>query len=75
LELMQIPELAARAQGDFTGLAHVAFSAGSRAAVGQLTAALRNAGHRIVSQPRVTGDGYYESVVADPDGNIVEITV
>ena len=43
--------------------------------VEELTVKLRMAGYRILSDPRKTGDGYYESCVLDPDGNKVEITV
>jgi lactoylglutathione lyase len=57
------------------GLTHLAFSVGSREEVDQLTGRLRERGYRIVGEPRTTGDGYYESVALDPDGNRVEITV
>ena len=57
------------------GYAHLAFSVGTRERVEDLTAALDAAGYTVVSQPRTTGDGYYESVVLDPDGNRVEITI
>jgi catechol-2,3-dioxygenase len=57
------------------GYAHLAVSVGSPAAVDALTARLRADGYPVLSGPRTTGDGYYESVVADPDGNRVEITV
>jgi lactoylglutathione lyase len=57
------------------GYAHVAFSVGSEIRVDALTDQLREAGHTVVDGPRRTGDGYYESVVLDPDGNRVEITV
>ena len=40
----------------------------------RLTENLRNAGHTIVGEPRTTGDGYYESVVLDPEENRIEIT-
>ena len=63
-----------RGEGQASGYAHLAFSIGSEAAVDALTARLREDGHRIVSAPRRTGDGYYESCVLDPDGNRVEIT-
>ena len=56
------------------GLIHLAFSVGSREKVDDLTETLRFAGFEIVSEPRTTGDGYYESCIADPDGNLVEIT-
>jgi lactoylglutathione lyase len=57
-----------------TGYSHLAFSVGSRADVENLTERLRRDGFVITSEPRTTGDGYYESCVLDPDGNRVEIT-
>jgi len=57
-----------------TGLSHIAFCAGSREAVDSLTERMEADGFRVVSRPRVTGDGYYESVVLDPEGNRIEIT-
>jgi lactoylglutathione lyase len=75
LELMRLPDLAPLAGPDpRVGLAHVAISVGSPAEVDRLTAALAAAGHRVEGAPRTTGDGYYESVVLDPDGNRLEIT-
>ncbi len=75
LELMRVPALLPRAGPDpRVGLAHLAIAVGSRAEVDRLTAALEAAGHPVVGRPRTTGDGYYESVVLDPDGNAVEIT-
>lgn len=58
-----------------TGLAHIAFSVGSVERVNELTEQLKADGYSLVSGPRVTGDGYYESCVVDLEGNIVEITV
>jgi lactoylglutathione lyase len=57
------------------GLTHIAFSLGSENRVDELTAALRAAGFTIVDGPRRTGDGYYESVILDPDGNRLELTL
>ena len=57
------------------GWAHVAFALGSEEAVDDLTDLLRSDGYAILDGPRRTGDGYYESVVCDPDGNRVELTV
>jgi lactoylglutathione lyase len=69
LELMSEP-------GAPAGLrAHVAFSLGSREEVDRLTAEMRAAGVAVLDGPRTTGDGYYEAVVADPDGNRLELTV
>jgi lactoylglutathione lyase len=76
LELMQVPSIPeSRGESQATGYAHLAFSAGSEADVDTLTMRLREGGHQIASDPRRTGDGYYESCVLDPDGNRVEITV
>jgi lactoylglutathione lyase len=57
------------------GLTHLAVSVGSKQGVDELTNRLRQDGYEVVDGPRVTGDGYYESVVLDPDGNRVEVTI
>lgn len=75
LELMQQPTLRSAGTGPTLGYVHLAFASGSAAAVQALTERLRSAGYPIVREPRTTGDGYYESVIADPDGNLVEITI
>jgi lactoylglutathione lyase len=56
------------------GLTHLAISLGSEAAVDELTARLQSDGVTVLDGPRRTGDGYYESVVLDPEGNRIEIT-
>lgn len=56
------------------GLAHVAIALGSEAEVDALTDRLRKLGTAVVDGPRRTGDGYYESVILDPEGNRVELT-
>ena len=58
-----------------TRYAHIAFSLGSKEAVGDLTATLRADGYEVVSGPRTTGDGYYESCVVAVEGNQIELTV
>ena len=69
LELMRMP-------GQEPGLrAHVAFALGSQERVDALVEELRADGVPVLDGPRTTGDGYYEAVVADPDGNRVELTV
>ena len=55
------------------GYAHIAFKLGSRDAVNALTERLSADGFAVLSGPRVTGDGYYESVVLDHEGNEIEI--
>jgi 2-haloacid dehalogenase len=67
LELMASPAEGARP-------AHLAVSVGSREAVDRLVQSMEAAGVSIISRPRVTGDGYYEAVIADPEGNLLEIT-
>jgi len=78
LEIMQmpgIPPLGIDPLRQATGYIHLAVATGSEGAVDALTGRLRTEGHRVLDGPRRTGDGYYESVVLDPDGNRVEITV
>lgn len=58
-----------------TGLVHVAFSAGSREKVDALTEKLQADGYAVLSGPRTTGDGYYESCISAFEGNQIEITV
>ena len=75
MELMRVPELEpGQGPEPRVGLAHLAISVGSAVEVDRLTADIAAAGHPVQSPPRTTGDGYYESVVLDPDGNVVEIT-
>jgi len=56
-----------------TGYLHLAFMVGDKNAVDELTERIRGDGYAVFGEPRVTGDGYYESNVSDPDGNSVEI--
>lgn len=58
-----------------TGLIHIAFSVGSREKVDELTRLLESDGYEVISGPRTTGDGYYESCVVSIEGNQIEITV
>jgi lactoylglutathione lyase len=58
-----------------TGFIHLAFSVGSKEAVDELTVRLKSDGYEVVSGPRTTGDGYYESCIVGIEGNQIEITV
>lgn len=76
LEIMNKPNIAD--MGNKTsrlGYAHIAFSVGSVENVNQLTDKLRSNGFIVSSEPRTTGDGYYESCILDLEGNQIEITV
>ena len=76
LEIMWRPNLSKRLDRVMNeGLIHFAFSVGSKEAVDTLTQKIIAAGYECFSAPRTTGDGYYESVVLDPDSNMIEITV
>ena len=57
------------------GFTHLSFSVGSKEEVDHLTQQMSSDGVSVVGQPRTTGDGYYESVVLDPEGNRIEITI
>lgn len=59
---------------NFKGLAHFAVSLDSKESVRELTERLRAEGYTVLSEPRTTGDGYFESAIADPEGNYVELT-
>jgi lactoylglutathione lyase len=79
LEIMQIPEVVQnnrdKPSHEYVGYAHLAFSLGSKQMVEKLTRQLKSDGYEIVSGPRQTGDGYYESVILDPENNRIELTV
>ncbi|MFW0766348.1 VOC family protein [Trabulsiella odontotermitis] len=73
IELMTLPALTdAPDNKTITGWAHVALNVGSKASVDALADRARQQGI-LKSPPRVTGDGYYEAVLTDPDGNLIEI--
>lgn len=76
LEIMTKPNLKNQAKPlNRTGYAHIAFSVGSKEKVDELTERLKSDGFEVVSAPRTTGDGYYESCVVVIEGNQIEITV
>lgn len=75
IEIMHCPDVAERLSGLKFGFTHMAISVGSKVKVDALTEKLRADNYEIVGEPRTTGDGYYESVILDPEGNQVEITI
>lgn len=75
LELMNKPEMQDQPKDIArTGYAHIAFSVGSMERVDALTAELKAAGYEVLSGPRLTGDGYYESCIVAIEENQIEIT-
>ncbi len=77
LELMlmpNIPDSKNEIYEQFMGLIHFAISVGTQEKVDTLTEILNNDGYEIIGKPRWTGDGYYESVILDPENNRIEIT-
>jgi len=76
LEIMEMPNVG-KSKNDplkhYIGINHFAVKVGNKGEVDRLTELIRSDGYKVVGEPRTTGDGYYESVVLDPDGNRVEI--
>lgn len=78
LELMQMPSVPSSKDNvydQFTGFIHFAISLGSKERVDEMTEQFRKDGFEVVDGPRITGDGYYESVILDPEKNRIELTV
>ncbi|MGE0020728.1 MAG: VOC family protein [Draconibacterium sp.] len=76
IEIMEMPRIPASKNDiikQYLGLIHFAINVGSKDRVNQLTEILRKDGFKVIGEPRTTGDGNYESVVLDPDGNRVEL--
>jgi lactoylglutathione lyase len=77
VELMHQPDIQRitdpSSSEEFVGCAHLGVEVGSRAAVDALTKRLQGDGFRLLDGPRLTGDGYYESMVVDPEGNRIVI--
>lgn len=74
LEIMNRPDMV---KADFNlyreGFIHLSFSLGSKEKVDELTNRLQNNGYEVLSGPRITGDGYYESCILGPENNILEL--
>jgi lactoylglutathione lyase len=63
-----------RLDQEYMGYCHLAMSVGTMFDVMKLTKTLADDGYKVIGEPRTTGDGYFESVILDPDGNRIEIT-
>lgn len=73
IELMTLPDLAEGQSGrEVTGWAHIAISVGDELQVDEMAARAAEKGI-LVAAPRRTGDGYYEAIIRDPDGNLIEL--
>ena len=75
LEIMSRPDMVEGGRDPLRrGYIHLAFSAGGKSQVDSLTKRLHDAGYAVVSGPRTTGDGCYESCIEGPEGNLIEIS-
>ena len=75
LEIMNKPQINDDEKAlNHTGYIHIAFSVGSKNTVDELTERMKNDGYTVISGPRTTGDGYYESCIVGIEGNQIEIT-
>ena len=76
LEIMKKPQMKDDEKAmNRTGFTHIAFSVGSKEKVDSLTSVLKNDGYKVITGPRTTGDGYYESCIVGIEGNQIEITI
>jgi Lactoylglutathione lyase and related lyases len=76
LELMTRPEVENEEENIFRhGFIHLSFSVGSKEGVNNLTKVLNDDGYQVLSGPRTTGDGYYESCIVGPERILIEITI
>jgi lactoylglutathione lyase len=77
IELMYLPILinSENSSSLFVGYAHIAIGVGAKESVDTITFRMQSDGYVLLNGPRYTGDGYYESVLLDPDGNQLEITI
>ena len=75
LEIMTRPDIKNVKTGNLLGYAHISISLGSKESVDKYTEKFEANGYSIMSKPRTTGDGYYESTILDPEGNLLELTI
>ena len=73
LELMSRPDVQNTVvEENRVGLTHLAFTFPGQEEVLRFTEEMRSEGYTIAGEPRTSGDGYFESVILDPDGNRIE---
>lgn len=76
LEIMNTPDMDDTEKTlQRTGFVHIAFSVRDKEKVDLLTEQMKKDGYEVISGPRITGDGYYESLIVAIEGNQIEITV
>jgi len=73
IEIMKRDDIAGRSNKELLGYTHIALDAGSREKVNDITDRLSGDGVIVLTRQRITGDGYYESVILDPENNRIEI--
>lgn len=73
LEIMRRKDVSEKIEGEYIGICHLAFYVKDKAEVLNKTEQFRNDGFTIAGEPRLSGDGYFESVILDPDGNRIEL--
>lgn len=75
MKMVRIPEIKNNINDQYLGIIHLAISVGSKEDVDRKTLEIEKDGYLVVSKPRWTGDGYYESCIFDPENNRIEITI
>jgi len=75
LEIMSKADIINEQPENTLGYAHLSISLGSKEKVIEYTENFRKDGYKIISEPRTTGDRYYESVISDPENNLIELTI
>lgn len=75
IEIMSNSDINKEKQENTIGYAHLSISLGSKEKVDEYTETFRKDGYEIISEPRITGDGYYESVISDFEHNLIELTI
>ena len=73
IELMERADIREGRAGDTLGTAHIAINVGSREKVDSMTERFEKDGFTVAGKPRITGDGFYESVIMDPENNVIEL--